>query len=66
VPVKQHLNEGDNSLEIVFASAFLKGRELQEQHGKFNLWNGDSSRLYVRKAGYKYVLIPANLSFPRL
>lgn len=32
-----------------------KGREIEKEHGKLNLWNGDSSRLHVRKAQYKYV-----------
>lgn len=31
----------------------LKGRQIEKQHGKFSLWNGDSSRLHVRKAQYK-------------
>ena len=32
-----------------------QGREIEKQHEKLNLWNGDSSRLHVRKAQYKYV-----------
>lgn len=55
VPVKQHLKEGANSLLITFPSAFLKGKQLEKEHGKFALWNGDSSRLHVRKAQYKCV-----------
>lgn len=35
----------------------FQGREIEEQHEKLNLWNGDSSRLHVRKAQYKYVPI---------
>jgi len=31
----------------------IKGRQIEKQHGKFGLWNGDSSRLHVRKAQYK-------------
>lgn len=34
-----------------------KGREIEKERGKLNLWNGDSSRLHVRKAQYKYVFI---------
>jgi len=30
-----------------------KGRDLEKEHGKLNLWNGDSSRLHVRKSQYK-------------
>ncbi|KAF9782269.1 beta-mannosidase [Thelephora terrestris] len=54
VPVKQHLKHGNNLLGIVFANAFQRGRDLQKRHGKLSLWNGDSSRLHVRKAGYNY------------
>ncbi|KAM0792192.1 hypothetical protein ACM66B_004889 [Microbotryomycetes sp. NB124-2] len=45
-------------LYIVFDSAFVRGRQLQEQflgRGKeLACWNGDASRLFVRKAGYNY------------
>nr|GAT59392.1 glycoside hydrolase family 2 protein [Mycena chlorophos] len=54
VAVKQHLKDGPNELVIHFDSAFAKGRELEKQNGKLNLWNGDSSRLHVRKAQYNY------------
>ncbi|TDL29523.1 glycoside hydrolase family 2 protein [Rickenella mellea] len=54
VPVKQHLKAGDNELQLTFPSTFLKGKELEKQHGKLALWNGDSSRLHVRKAQYNY------------
>ncbi|OSC98975.1 glycoside hydrolase family 2 protein [Trametes coccinea BRFM310] len=54
VPVKDRLKVGDNELTLTFASAFRKGREIEQQHGKLNLWNGDSSRLHVRKAQYNY------------
>ncbi|EMD40849.1 glycoside hydrolase family 2 protein [Gelatoporia subvermispora B] len=54
VPAKQFLQAGSNDLVITFASAFRRGRELEKEHGKLNLWNGDSSRLHVRKAQYNY------------
>ncbi|EKM80323.1 hypothetical protein AGABI1DRAFT_120351 [Agaricus bisporus var. burnettii JB137-S8] len=54
VAVKDRLTIGLNELVIHFESAFLKGRDTEKQHGKFNLWNGDSSRLHVRKAQYNY------------
>ncbi|CAE6482331.1 unnamed protein product, partial [Rhizoctonia solani] len=54
VPVKEYLAEGSNELLLTFPSTFVKGRELQEKHGKFGLWNGDSSRLHVRTAQYTY------------
>jgi beta-mannosidase len=44
-----------NSVQILFQSAWRVGLELQAKHGgKRPLWNGDSSRLYVRKAQYHY------------
>lgn len=48
------LKSTDNELVINFESAFRKGREIEAQHEKLNLWNGDSSRLHVRKAQYNY------------
>ncbi|KIM68561.1 glycoside hydrolase family 2 protein [Scleroderma citrinum Foug A] len=54
VAVKQHIQPGSNNLEIIFGSTFKKGRQLEKDNGKFQLWNGDSSRLHVRKAQYNY------------
>ncbi|PAV20886.1 glycoside hydrolase family 2 [Pyrrhoderma noxium] len=54
VPVKKLLSSGANTLVLSFPSSFIKGRELEKQHGKLNLWNGDSSRLHIRKAQYNY------------
>ncbi|CAA7259722.1 unnamed protein product [Cyclocybe aegerita] len=54
VPVKSDLHVGDNELLLYFASAFLKGRDIENAHEKYVLWNGDSSRLHVRKAQYNY------------
>ncbi|KAF8325256.1 beta-mannosidase [Cantharellus anzutake] len=53
-PIKKYMKQGKNTLVIVFPSTFLKGRELQDQHGKLACWNGDPSRLHVRKAQYHY------------
>ncbi|KAF8897495.1 glycoside hydrolase family 2 protein [Infundibulicybe gibba] len=54
IPVKNIIQAGVNELLLTFDSAFLKGREIEGKHGKFALWNGDSSRLHVRKAQYNY------------
>ncbi|KAF5322547.1 hypothetical protein D9619_000300 [Psilocybe cf. subviscida] len=54
VPVKSKLKAGSNEILLHFESAFLKGRDIEKQHGKLALWNGDSSRLHVRKAQYNY------------
>ncbi|KAF8138531.1 glycoside hydrolase family 2 protein, partial [Boletus edulis] len=53
-PVKPLLRVGANDLFITFDSAFKKGRALEKENGKSHLWNGDSSRLHVRKAQYNY------------
>ncbi|KIY44971.1 beta-mannosidase [Fistulina hepatica ATCC 64428] len=54
VSVKPLLKEGTNELVLKFDSAFIVGRRQEQKHGKFKLWNGDSSRLHVRKAQYNY------------
>lgn len=54
VPVRHLLRHGVNRLGIVFESALRKGREREALFGKRHLWNGDASRLYVRKAQYHY------------
>jgi beta-mannosidase len=58
VDITEHLKKsGDNRLSIVFESAFLKGKKVKEQYPDFHwgCWNGDPSRLAVRKAQYHYV-----------
>lgn len=50
-------NRGDNELEITFESAYLKGCALVEKYPdhRWGCWNGDTSRLAVRKAQYHWV-----------
>jgi len=58
VDVTTHLKkEGDNELEITFESAYLKGCAIVEAHPNhhWGCWNGDVSRLAVRKAQYHWV-----------
>jgi beta-mannosidase len=43
-----------NELAIVFGSALHEGQAREAHYGKRNVWNGDASRVYVRKAGYNY------------
>lgn len=52
--------EGDNELEITFESAYLKGCSIMEKYPDhhWGCWNGDSSRLAVRKAQYHWVFTP--------
>lgn len=58
VDVTKHLKqEGDNELEITFESAYLKGCAIVEKYPDhhWGCWNGDTSRLAVRKAQYHWV-----------
>jgi len=50
------LKEGDNELTIHFDSAYLRGWKLVEKYPehKWGVWNGDNSRLAVRKAQYHW------------
>ena len=53
--VGDYLRVGRNELRIRLTSAWQRGRELEMQHGPPRpLCNGDSSRLFVRKAQYHY------------
>lgn len=52
--VKALLRSGTNELQICFRSAFAEGKTLEAEHGKLHVWNGDASRVYVRKAQYHY------------
>ncbi|KAK2867849.1 hypothetical protein FQN49_003412 [Arthroderma sp. PD_2] len=49
-------NEQSNVLEITFDSAFTRGKEEQKKYPnhRWGCWNGDPSRLAVRKAQYHY------------
>ena len=49
--------EGENELVITFDSAYLRGCQLVEKHPdhKWGCWNGDVSRLAVRKTQYHWV-----------
>ena len=48
------LRAGENELRISFESALRRGKQREQEGGVQRLWNGDSSRLYVRKAQYHY------------
>jgi beta-mannosidase len=55
--------DADNELRITFESAYLKGKKLIEEHPehKWGCWNGDISRLAVRKAQYHWVINNRNI-----
>ena len=48
------LRPQSNVLWILFESALRVGQERQAWHGPRPVWNGDASRVYVRKAQYQY------------
>ena|ERR1700737_648897 len=54
VDVTSHLKTGINKLGIIFESALNKGREEVAKQGNLMCWNGESSRLYIRKAQYHW------------
>lgn len=43
-----------NELRIVFKSALKHSRALEEKHGTFTCFNGETSRVHARKAQYHY------------
>jgi beta-mannosidase len=54
IRVASLLHPGSNELRILFTSAWRRGKELERQYGERFVWNGDASRVYVRKAQYHY------------
>jgi beta-mannosidase len=60
--------KGDNELVITFESAYLKGWKRVEEHPghKWGCWNGDNSRLAVRKAQYHWVSSTSKRTNPML
>ncbi|MDW8300011.1 MAG: glycoside hydrolase family 2 protein, partial [Anaerolineae bacterium] len=54
IAAKTHLREGENRVVIRFESALRRGKALEAQYGVRSVWNGDPSRVYVRKAQYHY------------
>ena len=58
------LKQGQNELIVLFESALARGKQTRKEWPDFEwaCWNGDASRLAVRKAQYHYVCA---LFFPR-
>ncbi|GAA5527941.1 glycoside hydrolase family 2 protein [Herpetosiphon gulosus] len=54
VVVSNQIQVGTNMLLIEFRSALKHGHALQAEMGQLGVWNGDPSRLYLRKAQYHY------------
>jgi len=58
VDVTKHIVQNmENVIEIIFESTYFVGRKLAEKYSThhWGCWNGDPSRLAVRKAQYHYV-----------
>jgi beta-mannosidase len=54
VPITASLRPGRNELHILFQSALRTGQERERQQGCRTVWNGDPSRVYIRKAQYHW------------
>ena len=52
--VKSRLRSGENTLLLLFRSVLPAGHALEARHGQRAAWNGDRSRVYIRKAQYHY------------
>jgi beta-mannosidase len=52
--VTELVRPGSNTLTILFKSALRYGKEQEAVWGQSAVWNGDASRVYVRKAQYHY------------
>lgn len=54
VAVRGRLRSGANELILRFDPPLARAREQEASFGKRHLWNGDSARLYARKAQYHF------------
>jgi beta-mannosidase len=54
VPVASLLRPGQNELWLLFESAIRRAQQRQAEYSVLTAWNGDFSRLYVRKAQYHF------------
>src|SRR5262249_11567870 len=54
IAVKRLLKPSGNVLVIRFESALRRGKEREATYDKRPAWNGNPSRVYVRKAQYHY------------
>jgi len=54
VDARSLLRPGRNELVLQFDPPLLRAREQEALYGKRALWNGDSARLYARKAQYHF------------
>jgi beta-mannosidase len=54
VDVRDRLRRGRNELMLRFDPALARAREQEAALGRRQLWNGDSARLYARKAQYHF------------
>ncbi|KAJ3111243.1 hypothetical protein HDU96_005877 [Phlyctochytrium bullatum] len=53
-PTTPSAHPAKNDLCILFCSAWHAAKQLESQHGVRAVWNGDASRVYLRKAQYHW------------
>ncbi|KAK6460556.1 family 2 glycoside hydrolase [Scheffersomyces coipomensis] len=54
VDVTHSIKAEDNDLRILFKSNLKIARKIEHDHGKYACWNGETSRLHVRKPQYHF------------
>ena len=54
IDVTRMLQPGENEVLLLFESALRIGHALESRYGQRAVWNGDASRVFVRKAQYHY------------
>ncbi|ANB14378.1 hypothetical protein AWJ20_1966 [Sugiyamaella lignohabitans] len=54
VDITKDVKVGTNNVRIFFANALIRSRQLEKIHGKMRLFNGETSRVQLRKSQYHY------------
>lgn len=54
VNLQGRLRHGENTLHLLFETVLDAGHALEAEYGRRTAWNGDKSRVYIRKAQYHY------------
>ncbi|KAJ3392761.1 hypothetical protein HDU84_003498 [Entophlyctis sp. JEL0112] len=53
-PLTANMLSTENSIEIIFKSAVKVAKEIEKVYGTRSVWNGDASRVYLRKTQYHW------------
>ncbi|KAK6202470.1 family 2 glycoside hydrolase [Scheffersomyces amazonensis] len=54
INVTEYVQPKDNELRIKFKSPLQESRKIEVKNGKYVCWNGETSRLHVRKPQYQF------------